>query len=146
MLLLTSDGAHDVPKDIFRYLTTTAKSSFDVVDKLLTLAELLGGRDNATVIALPRIVSPTLPDLARGSDFGMIFRLLSPFDELEIWIPATSDHPQHTQPAAIESDEAKQSLSKRKRKRVRRKPRTSADPDADDPVAPTLDIEFPKAE
>jgi PPM family protein phosphatase len=52
-VLLTSDGAHDVPHSVFQRVVSAAAGGSDLVRKLLTLSDMTGGRDNASVILLP---------------------------------------------------------------------------------------------
>lgn len=52
-VLLTSDGAHDVPHSVLQRVVSAAGGGNDLVRKLLLLADMLGGRDNATAILLP---------------------------------------------------------------------------------------------
>lgn len=51
-VLLTSDGAHDVPHSIFQQVVSAAAGGSDLIRKLLTLADMTGGRDNASAILL----------------------------------------------------------------------------------------------
>jgi len=52
-ILLTSDGAHDVPNSVLQRLVSAAAGGNDLVRKLLVLSDMLGGRDNASAILLP---------------------------------------------------------------------------------------------
>lgn len=52
-VLLTSDGAHDVPHSVLQRIISAAAGGSDLVRKLLTLSDMTGGRDNATAILLP---------------------------------------------------------------------------------------------
>ena len=52
-IVITSDGAHDIPKDIFQSIVAHAKTAQDTVTRLISLSEWLGGRDNSTVAVLP---------------------------------------------------------------------------------------------
>src|SRR5690606_24336012 len=52
-VLLTSDGAHDVPHSVFQRVVNAAAGGGDLVRKLLTLSDMMGGRDNASAIFLP---------------------------------------------------------------------------------------------
>lgn len=52
-ILLTSDGAHDVPTSVLQRLVSAAAGGNDLVRKLLVLSDMLGGRDNASAILLP---------------------------------------------------------------------------------------------
>lgn len=52
-VLLTSDGAHDVPHSVFQRVVTAAAGGSDLIRKLLALSDMTGGRDNASAILLP---------------------------------------------------------------------------------------------
>jgi serine/threonine protein phosphatase PrpC len=52
-VLLTSDGAHDVPHSVFQRVVSAAAGGSDLVRKLLTLSDMTGGRDNASAILVP---------------------------------------------------------------------------------------------
>lgn len=52
-VILTSDGAHDVPHSLFQRIVSAAAGGSDLVRKLLALSEMTGGRDNASAILLP---------------------------------------------------------------------------------------------
>jgi PPM family protein phosphatase len=73
-LLMTSDGAHKIPDDLFTSILKNSVSNQDIVTRLITLSEWLGGKDNATVGVLP----PT-PNLLFNESES------SPSGSLEIW-------------------------------------------------------------
>lgn len=52
-VLLTSDGAHDVPHSVFQRVVSAAAEGSDLVRKLLALSNITGGRDNASAIFFP---------------------------------------------------------------------------------------------
>ncbi|POS61854.1 PP2C family protein-serine/threonine phosphatase [Parasaccharibacter apium] len=52
-VLLTSDGAHDVPNSVFQRVVSAAAGGGDLVRKLLMLSDMTGGRDNASAIFFP---------------------------------------------------------------------------------------------
>lgn len=52
-ILLTSDGAHDAPNSVLQRLVSAASGGGDLVRKLLSLSDILGGRDNASAVLLP---------------------------------------------------------------------------------------------
>ena len=161
LFLLTSDGAHDVPNEVFNRIITSGISRTDIVKKLLELADLMGGRDNATVVAVPHYPHAPSAYFEPLPDVGMTFCLWSPFDEFEIWIPTGferfQDSPaemQRDQPAILDkrlqlvpddAEATKRSHSAGKRKRPRRK---SSKRDTDDAGSerPRLDIDFPDTE
>jgi PPM family protein phosphatase len=51
-VLVTSDGAHDVPHSLFQRVVSAAAGGNDLIRKLLALADMTGGRDNASAILL----------------------------------------------------------------------------------------------
>ena len=51
-LLITSDGAHGIPENIFHSLVSYAESPREVISRLTALSEWLGAKDNSTVAAL----------------------------------------------------------------------------------------------
>jgi serine/threonine protein phosphatase PrpC len=55
MLILTSDGAYNLSKDgkVFNSLVTNAKTSQELVNRLLSVSEWFGGIDNATIAVIP---------------------------------------------------------------------------------------------
>lgn len=55
IFILTSDGAHDLSKDgkVFNSLVTNARTSQDLANRLLSVSEWFGGRDNATIAVIP---------------------------------------------------------------------------------------------
>jgi hypothetical protein len=81
--LITTDGAHSVPDEILARVVHFAKSGSERVRRLLTLSEVMGGLDNATVAYLPMVLDR---NTAREINEGTVISLLSPNGELEIWI------------------------------------------------------------
>lgn len=51
-LLITSDGAHGISKDVFQALVVHAENPKEVVHRLTELSDWLGGKDNSTVAIL----------------------------------------------------------------------------------------------
>lgn len=51
-IILTSDGAHNIPNDVFQLLITNAETSWNIAHRLAELSEWLGGRDNASIATL----------------------------------------------------------------------------------------------
>ncbi|MGC5748798.1 protein phosphatase 2C domain-containing protein [Gluconobacter sp. NFX36] len=66
-VLLTSDGAHDVPHSVFQRVVSAAAGGGDLVRKLLMLSDMTGGRDNASAIFFPIGTEAELYD-ARGDN------------------------------------------------------------------------------
>lgn len=52
-VLITSDGAHDVPHGVLQRVVSAASGGNDLIRKLLSLSEMMGGRDNASAILMP---------------------------------------------------------------------------------------------
>ncbi|MBB2166161.1 hypothetical protein HLH26_16840 [Gluconacetobacter sp. 1b LMG 1731] len=61
-VLLTSDGAHDVPHSVFQRVVSAAAGGSDLVRKLLMLSDMTGGRDNASAIFFPIGIEAELYD------------------------------------------------------------------------------------
>jgi len=55
-LLLTSDGIHNIGNDHLKEIIKNASSASDAVTKLIYLAGWLGGKDNASLIFLPKAI------------------------------------------------------------------------------------------
>lgn len=79
-VLLTSDGAHDVPHSVFQRIISAAAGGNDLVRKLLMLSDMTGGRDNASAIFLP---VGTEAELHNQSEDNELFAIL-PSDTLTI--------------------------------------------------------------
>ncbi len=79
--LLTSDGAHDVPRPILERVISTASSPLDLSRKLIQLSEMIGGFDNATVVVMPSRVEdePARPEATELS-------IMVPAEEVAIWL------------------------------------------------------------
>lgn len=52
-VLLTSDGAHDIPYSMFQRVVSAASGGSDLIRKLIALSDMTGGRDNASAVMLP---------------------------------------------------------------------------------------------
>jgi PPM family protein phosphatase len=52
LILLTSDGVHNMPQETFKQLIVNAQNSANIVKRLIEHSEWIGGNDNATVIAI----------------------------------------------------------------------------------------------
>jgi PPM family protein phosphatase len=81
-VLLTSDGAHDVPHSVFQRVVSAAAGGSDLIRKLLTLADMTGGRDNASAILLPLGSDAELYDESSENELLAIL----PNDTLAIYI------------------------------------------------------------
>ena len=97
-VLLTSDGAHDVPHSVFQRVINGAAGGSDLVRKLLTLSDIVGGRDNASAVLLPIGTAAQQPEQIGGNELFAVF----PNDTLVIHI---------TGAAAVESTEGMHNVS-----------------------------------
>src|SRR5262249_52674195 len=52
-ILITSDGVHDAPSEALEQIVHVSRSNSDLVQRLLSLSGILGGRDNATALVIP---------------------------------------------------------------------------------------------
>ena len=93
-VLLTSDGAHDVPQSVFQRVVSAAAGGTDLIRKLLTLADMVGGRDNASAILLPIGSEAELYDESEANELLAVL----PSDTLAIHITGSDswDRSGHT--------------------------------------------------
>lgn len=96
-VLLTSDGAHDVPHSVFQRVVSAASGGSDLVRKLLVLSDMTGGRDNASAIVLPMGADAELYDESGENELLAIL----PNDTLAIHItgPEAWERSGHTRNA-----------------------------------------------
>lgn len=85
-LLLTTDGAHDVPASIFRKVVSAAASPADLAKRLTQLSDILGGVDNSTVVVMPNYLED---EVLAG--IGAELRLTIPSDEFTFLLSSYSD-------------------------------------------------------
>jgi serine/threonine protein phosphatase PrpC len=91
--VLTSDGVHR-NKELLNLVTRETPSPEKLVHRLLLLAELLGGHDNATAVVVPDLMNS---DHNRSLEFALSLQFFSPFKEAEIWITEMSDRAERNQ-------------------------------------------------
>lgn len=142
--LLTSDGAHGVPEAILSRVVAGASDNEDVANRLINLANLLGGFDNATSVIFPSSFESKRDPVEEGIDVTVT----SPASELAIWIPAQSSiqgsEAVLSKPSEPEVAPAPKPKSQRRRKPNKRK-RDSEDrelPLRDQSEEP-IDVDFP---
>lgn len=86
LMILTSDGAHYVDKNVMQMVIENAKEPAIAVKRLIEVAKWCGGRDNASIaIAAPLVTQPQLFD-----DIGFI-QIWDPFGELQIIVTEATD-------------------------------------------------------
>jgi len=91
--VLTSDGVHR-NKELFNLVARETPSPYNLVHRLLLLAELLGGHDNATAVVVPDFMNS---DDNRPLEFALSLQFFSPFKEAELWITEMSDRAERNQ-------------------------------------------------
>jgi hypothetical protein len=74
----------DASPATFSQAVRAPTSNLDLIRRLLSLNEALGGPDNGTALVLPTRFEPPNGD----SDQGLNLTFWSPSDRLGIWIPA----------------------------------------------------------
>lgn len=121
-VLLTTDGVHGVPPSVFADTVLGADSHALIVRRLLALSDIVGGRDNATVLAVDTRV-PRTPEV----DQGLNLTFLSAQSQLEIWLPVLQEssplnardeqtgQPEPPQQKPSARNKARQSKKRRKR-------------------------------
>lgn len=87
LILLTSDGIHSMPSDTFQQLTINSKDSAILIERLITHSEWIGGRDNATAIAMSINKGLGISEVD-GISSGKV-ELWSTSGSVEIWEPST---------------------------------------------------------
>lgn len=80
-LLITSDGAHRCPHSVFEALAEHASSARELVTRLLSFADWIGGYDNATAAAIfPDAISKFLAARSARLSFASVW---TPLGQLE---------------------------------------------------------------
>lgn len=91
-ILLTSDGVHGIAHSTLSRLTRHSLNSHDMIRKLLTLSDVLGGWDNATaIIAGSQIDTPPVEGLS-----GCFLEITTPSNSLEMFLPVRASEYRNT--------------------------------------------------
>ncbi len=91
-IVITSDGAHSCPPEMFSELLRNSASANEIVQRLLTTSEWLGGRDNATAVAINTETPHSL--LAQHNNGAAVVEIWSPFGKVEFWgLPMVTEDP-----------------------------------------------------
>jgi serine/threonine protein phosphatase PrpC len=158
-LLVSSDGVHGgAPEEIFSDVLRVADTSFEALRRLLSLSEILGGRDNATAVVFDVGTKPTKSEAQQGLNLTLV----SPSSQLEIWIPVATDGQNRNERLTASLTEAataddklrrpgpeRSSSPVRSRPNRRRKDAANSPDEAerelplDDAGNPELNVEFP---
>ncbi len=151
-IILTSDGAHSAPKDVLQKIISNTKDSKEIVNRLIALSEWLGGRDNATVVA----VSPNAGLRLRpsGEQDSELIELWSTGGKVEFWSSSillqpsaeiknaqnylvkekNNRSPQKRQKQELEEKDKPADKKAQKEERIRRKGTGSDKPDSIPPL------------
>jgi PPM family protein phosphatase len=161
--LLTSDGIHR-NKKLFNVVIRETASPHQLVDRLLLLAELLGGQDNATAIVLPDLVES---DHNQSFEFALSLQFFSPFKEAELWITEISDRSERNQiahavqhppeehsleptsiapPSAVPEEGPERARTKSRTRKARKTQKPKEPVPKEQTEHPQAKIEFPKAD
>lgn len=154
-VLLTSDGIHGVPLQAFSEAIRVPSENMDLVDRLISLSDALGGRDNATAVVLPI----QLPVLNQLREQGLTIEFWSVSNHLEVWVPSASEDSkgqdlplqtdktvslrQNTKP---EPGRRREKVAKDRAGRQKSKKQKPRETKPEQEAQPTLDITFPDKE
>ncbi|NJO17821.1 MAG: hypothetical protein HC877_19445 [Thioploca sp.] len=86
-LLLTSDGIHNIGNDFLKEIIKNAFSASDAVKKLIYLSSWLGGKDNASLIFLPKESISLLQNLLNEVTTGRFVEIWDCFSSRQILLP-----------------------------------------------------------
>jgi serine/threonine protein phosphatase PrpC len=154
-VLLTSDGVHGAPSAAFDLVVRNATGSRELVRRLIGLSEVLGGRDNSTVVIVPTQLESSGGDI----NDDVILSFISATDRFEVWLPngVIEQRAVHPESTATDSSRLQERTAIRVRNKARRVMRdrsrlpsanvASVQSDANvpmpEPERPALDIRFP---
>jgi serine/threonine protein phosphatase PrpC len=80
-IVITTDGAHGIPRDALALLVTRAQTSFEVCRRVVQAAQWMGTRDNGTVACVQTPLTILPPAVERS------VRLWDPWGELHLLNP-----------------------------------------------------------
>ncbi|MBD2232095.1 PP2C family protein-serine/threonine phosphatase [Phormidium tenue] len=87
-IILTSDGIHSMPPETLKQLITNSQSVGDIVFRLITHSEWIGGHDNATSLSIKGDLSSTMS--SKGKEFLNVLEVWTSTKNLQIWITSPS--------------------------------------------------------
>jgi serine/threonine protein phosphatase PrpC len=148
--VLTTDGVHGIQQSIVREVFRAAKTVEELTKRLLTVAEAIGTRDNASVVTM----HPAEFVAERSFEIGRSLTIWTTSERLDIWLPVAFNYDlsERRNPPRV-PDEGKKiphpSASKRK-KSPKTKVKHQKSLDVESSEKPQLRIEFsdsdPKAD
>jgi serine/threonine protein phosphatase PrpC len=94
--LLTTDGVHGSSSEALSQVVKYADNT-QLIERLIGLSRILGGRDNGSAIILPSVIEPG----SANGEQGLNLTFISPTNTLEIWVPVLAEGTQDTLPPAL---------------------------------------------
>jgi serine/threonine protein phosphatase PrpC len=82
-VVLSSDGAHNIPKETFESIIANAKTAKQAAERIIYVSEWCGGADNASII----IVSPEsslVPSRNEATNLNLL-EIWDSFEKVEMW-------------------------------------------------------------
>jgi PPM family protein phosphatase len=143
-LILSTDGVHGVPANILNDVVLGSDSYQAMVRRLLSLNEILGGRDNATALVVDTHPAATADHL----DQGLNLKFVSAQSQLEIWLPILNESPilpvREALGYAAETENPKKKPASRQKGRQSKKGRKQDDPalPLEQEALPEVDVKF----
>ncbi|WP_414472766.1 PP2C family protein-serine/threonine phosphatase [Microvirga sp. M2] len=156
-LLVSSDGIHSAPEEVFGSVLRSAETSSEVIRRLLLLSEIMGGRDNASAVVFDVPAKPNRYEAQQGLNVTLV----SSFSQLEVWIPILAEGQSRNERLTASLTEAAtpdqrpgkaaqegRSTPGRPRSNKRRRPAANvaeqeSELPLDDQTQPELNVEFP---
>jgi PPM family protein phosphatase len=151
--MLTSDGVHDIPFELISQTVSREENNADLCRKLIQISELLGGKDNSTVVMIP----PTLLRIEDAPFEKLEIKLLSPSRSLDVWITnfvetkhvASQEAPKPDSKPPSGDTGAKPDKDRAKLVRKRKRPRKKNKVENEDQLplpSEAVEIQFPDPE
>lgn len=104
-LLITTDGVHGTSTEALAQIVRSTENNFELLRRLISFSEIMGGRDNGTALVMPTRINGSQD----SSIQGLNLTFMSPFKNLEIWIPLNIDDDRHEDLLQTEAQFAAQS-------------------------------------
>lgn len=145
LMVLTSDGAHYIDKNVMQMVVQSAKEPAMAVKRLIEVAKWCGGRDNASIaIASSLVFQQQLYDEA-GS-----FQVWDPFGEIQIVFPDIAmgrdvvSESKQTEPPVLQADKMprKRPVKQQKKTKLDKNKKNAIEQQHDDKEPPQLNIYF----
>jgi serine/threonine protein phosphatase PrpC len=132
IVVLSTDGVHGIAPQIVHDVFQTAQTTDELGKRLLTVAEAVGTRDNASVV----VIQPSEVSSEIGFRQGSSLIVWTPSDRLDIWLPMVPNYR-----APIESTQPYQPAAKKSSGTNKKKKASKAKPDKKQITQESLDID-----